>query len=57
MKVDACRPILFEIDVGNIDRESCIPFMSQYPGEGEVFIPPRSFSKMVNVLFVERACV
>ena len=47
------RPILFEYDVGSIDRGGSISFMSQYPGEDEVLIPPRSFVEVTGAPFVE----
>ena len=33
---------IFEISVGMIDRGSSISFLSQFPGEEEVLMPPRS---------------
>jgi hypothetical protein len=33
---------IFEISVGMIDRGSSIAFLSQFPGEEEVLMPPRS---------------
>ena len=47
------RPILFEYDVGSIDRGGSISFMSQYPGEDEVLIPPRSFVEITGAPFAE----
>ena len=47
------RPILFEYDVGSIDRGASISFMSQYPGEEEVLIPPRSYVEIVGAPYTE----
>lgn len=39
---------IFEISVGMIDRGSSISFLSQFPGEEEVLMPPRC----LNLLFL-----
>lgn len=34
---------IFEINLGAIDRGASISFLSQYPGEEEILLPPRSY--------------
>ena len=41
-------PIVFEFDVGYVDRGSSVSFMSQFPGEDEVLIPALSFLEIVG---------
>mmetsp|Transcript_35685 Transcript_35685/g.90019 ORF Transcript_35685/g.90019 Transcript_35685/m.90019 type:complete len:97 (+) Transcript_35685:1-291(+) len=36
-------PTIFEISVGAIDRGASLAFLSQYPGEEEILLPPRSY--------------
>ena len=36
-------PVLFQFDVGDIDRGASLSFLSQYPNEDEVLIPPLSY--------------
>ena len=38
-------PILFEFAVGGIDRGCPLSFVSQFPGEDEILIPPFPTSK------------
>jgi len=35
-------PTIFEIEVGMIDKGGSVSFLSQFPGEDEVLMPPRS---------------
>mmetsp|Transcript_28513 Transcript_28513/g.67929 ORF Transcript_28513/g.67929 Transcript_28513/m.67929 type:complete len:304 (+) Transcript_28513:287-1198(+) len=44
---------IFDIQVGMIDRGSSISFLSQFPGEEEILIPPRSNLEVVGDPFVE----
>ena len=39
----ASVPTVFEISVGAIDRGASLSFLSQYPGEEEILLPPRSY--------------
>ena len=57
---DTCRaltvvyvllPVLFQIDVGDIDRGACLSFLSQYPNEDEILIPPLSYLEVVDEPF------
>ena len=41
-------PILFEFEVGCIDRGAPLSFLSQYPGEDEILIPPLSFLEITG---------
>ena len=41
-------PIVFEFDVGYVDRGSTVSFLSQFPGEDEVLIPALSFLEIVG---------
>jgi hypothetical protein len=45
-------PILFEFEVGCMDRGAALSLLSQYPGEDEVTIPPMSFLEVVGEPFV-----
>jgi len=42
-------PILFEFDVGAIDRGCPVSFLSQFPGEEEILMPPFSFLEVTGV--------
>ena len=44
-------PILFEFEVGSIDRGAPISFLSQFPGEDEILIPPMSFLEVTGEPF------
>lgn len=44
-------PVLFEFEVGDIDRGASISFLSQYPGEDEILIPPLSYMEVVGESF------
>ena len=44
-------PVLFQIDVGDIDRGASLSFMSQYPNEDEILIPPLSYLEVVGEPF------
>ena len=41
-------PILFEFEVGSIDRGAPLSFLSEFPGEDEVLIPPLSFLEVTG---------
>ena len=36
-------PVLFQFEVGDIDHGASLSFLSQYPNEDEVLIPPLSY--------------
>ena len=44
-------PILFEFAVGAIDRGCPLSFVSQFPGEDEILIPPFSYLKVTGAPF------
>ena len=44
-------PILFEFDVGAIDRGCPLSFLSQFPGEDEILIPPFSYLEVTGAPF------
>ena len=44
-------PILFQFDVGAIDRGCALSFLSQFPGEDEILIPPFSFLEVTGAPF------
>ena len=44
-------PILFEFEVGAIDRGAPISFLSQFPGEDEILIPAMSFLEVTGPPF------
>lgn len=46
-------PILFEIDVGQVDRGASLSWCSQYPGEDEVLLTPMSNLEVIGVPRVE----
>jgi ankyrin repeat protein len=41
-------PVLFQFDVGDIDRGASLSFLSQYPNEDEVLIPPLSYLEVIG---------
>eukprot|EP00282_Hemiselmis_andersenii_P021362 CAMPEP_0172023288 /NCGR_PEP_ID=MMETSP1041-20130122/14714_1 /TAXON_ID=464988 /ORGANISM="Hemiselmis andersenii, Strain CCMP439" /LENGTH=897 /DNA_ID=CAMNT_0012678767 /DNA_START=1 /DNA_END=2691 /DNA_ORIENTATION=+ len=41
-------PTIFEISVGGIDRGASVMFLSQYPGEEEILLPPRSYLELID---------
>ena len=47
-------PMLFEFQVGDVDRGSSISFLSQYPGEEEILIPPLSFLEIIGDPWVQQ---
>ena len=44
-------PILFEFDVGAIDRGCPLSSLSQFPGEDEILIPPFSYLEVTGAPF------
>ena len=46
-------PIMFEFAMGDIDRGASISFISQYPGEDEILIPPLSYLEVTGEPFIE----
>jgi hypothetical protein len=44
-------PVLFEFDVSDIDRGASLSFLSQYPNEDEVLIPPLSYLEVIGEPF------
>ena len=44
-------PVLFEFDVGDIDRGASLSFLLQYPNEDEVLIPPLSYLEVIGESF------
>ena len=44
-------PILFEFAVGAIDRGCPLSFVSQFPGEDEILIPPFSYLEVTGAPF------
>ena len=43
-----CRPTLFEIQLGQVDRGATLSWISQFPGEEEVLLPPLSNLEVVG---------
>jgi hypothetical protein len=41
-------PTVFEIRVGAVDRGAPLKWVSQYPGEEEILLPPRSFLEVTG---------
>ena len=41
-------PTIFEINLGAIDRGASLTFLSQYPAEEEILLPPRSYLEVVG---------
>ena len=48
-------PIVFEISLGAIDRGASLKFLSQYPREEEILLPPRSYLEVVGSLSRQEA--
>eukprot|EP00961_Rhodomonas_salina_P148952 2005293-Rhodomonas_salina.2 len=46
-------PIIFEIELGCIDRGSSLSFLSQYPHEDEITFPPLSYIETTGQPYVE----
>ena len=46
-------PIMFEFAMGDIDRGASISFISQFPGEDEILIPPLSYLEVTGEPFIE----
>ena len=46
-------PILFEFEVGDVDRGASLSFLSQYPNESEILIPPLSYLEVTDEPFLE----
>ena len=46
-------PILFEFEVGDVDRGASLSFLSQYPNESEILIPPLSYLEVTGEPFLE----
>ena len=46
-------PILFEFEVGDVDRGASLSFLSQYPNEDEILIPPLSYLEVTGEPFLE----
>ena len=44
-------PVLFQIEVGDIDRGAALSFLSQYPMEDEILFPPLSYMEVVGEPF------
>ena len=47
-RVSLCRPTLFEIQLGQVDRGATLSWISQFPGEAEVLLPPLSNLEVVG---------
>jgi hypothetical protein len=45
---DKRLPVLFECEVGDIDRGTSLSHVSQYPGEDEVLIPAMSYLEITG---------
>eukprot|EP00961_Rhodomonas_salina_P294972 3935013-Rhodomonas_salina.2 len=41
-------PVVFAIEVGAVDKGAALGFLSQYPDEDEILMPPRSFMEVVG---------
>ena len=48
---DKGKPVLFRFEVGDIDRGASISFLSQYPNEEEILIPPLSYLEVIGEPF------
>ena len=46
--VEKGRPTIFEIEVGQVDRGAPLRWVSQYPGEDEIVMPPLSNLEVVG---------
>jgi hypothetical protein len=47
-------PVLFQFDVGDIDRGASLSHLSQYPNEDEVLIPPLSYLEVTGEPFFKQ---
>ena len=47
-------PVLFQFDVGDIDRGASLSYLSQYPNEDEVLIPPLSYLEVTGEPFFKQ---
>ena len=45
--------VLFQFEVGDIDRGASLSFLSQYPNESEILIPPLSYLEVTDEPFLE----
>ena len=45
--------VLFQFEVGDIDRGASLSFLSQYPNEDEILIPPLSYLEVTDEPFLE----
>jgi hypothetical protein len=48
---DKGKPVLFMFEVGDIDRGASLSFLSQYPNEEEILIPPLSYLEVIGEPF------
>jgi len=48
---DKGMPVLFKFEVGDMDRGASLSFLSQYPNEEEILIPPLSYLEVVGEPF------
>ena len=48
LSLSLCRPTLFEIQLGQVDRGATLEWISQFPGEAEVLLPPLSNLEVVG---------
>jgi hypothetical protein len=48
LDLSLCRPTLFEIQLGQVDRGATLRWISQFPGEDEVLLPPLSNLEVVG---------
>ena len=46
-------PVLFQFEVGDIDRGASLSFLSQYHNEDEILIPPLSYLEVTGEPFLE----
>jgi len=49
-----CRPTLFEIQLGQVDRGATLQWISQFPAEAEVLLPPLSNLEVVGEPIMEQ---
>ncbi|KAJ1488006.1 hypothetical protein T484DRAFT_1784654, partial [Baffinella frigidus] len=48
IEMSKCRPTLFEIQLGQVDRGATLRWISQFPSEDEVLLPPLSNLEVVG---------
>ena len=48
LALSLCRPTLFQIQLGQVDRGATLEWISQFPGEAEVLLPPLSNLEVVG---------